>query len=120
MDTIATEKRARMLSRSMAKSGIGVGAAPSEDGDAINDEIAGANEPTTQSGQDREDKECFRQRCPCAIPTLPLLGRRRNASMAILAQRQTARQSEGRPITQPVVHILICNSPHRANNRNEN
>src|SRR6266567_7310805 len=69
MDTIATEKRARMLSRSMAKSGIGVGAAPGEDGDAINDEIAGANEPTTQSGQDREDKECFRQRCPCAIPT---------------------------------------------------
>jgi hypothetical protein len=56
MDTIAAEKRARMLSRGMAKSGIGVSMAPGEDGDAINDEIAGANEPTTQSGQDREDK----------------------------------------------------------------
>jgi len=56
-----------------ASGSIRVGAAPGEDGDAIDNEIASTNEPTTQSAQDREDKERFWQRRLCAISLLPLL-----------------------------------------------
>ncbi len=108
-----------MLSWSMAKGSIGIGATPGEDGNAINDEIAGTKEPTTQSGQDREDKKRFRERCPCTIPALALLGRARDARMTISPKRQTARQGQGRPVTQPVAHILIRKTPQRAQERDE-
>jgi hypothetical protein len=77
-----------------ASGSIRIGATPGEDGNAIDDEITGTNEPTTESGQDREDKKRFREWCPCALPALALLRRRRDAGTAILAQRQAARQGQ--------------------------
>ena len=108
-----------MLSRGMAISRIGIGATPGQDGDAINDEIAGTNEPAAQRGENGEDKQRFRQWCPCTIPALPLLRRARNAGTTIPPKRQAARQGQGRPITQPVMHILIRKPPECAQERDE-
>jgi hypothetical protein len=69
-----------------------------------------ANEPATQSSEDRQDKNHFRQRCPAAIAPLPLLGGARNASTTIL-HRSAAGQGQGRPVTSPVMHILRRKPP---------
>src|SRR5258706_2762463 len=108
-----------MLSGSMAKGGIGVSTAPGEDGNAIDDEIASTNEPTAQCSENGEDKQCFRQRCLGAIPPLPLLRGTRDAGTAILAQWQAAGQSQGRPVTEPIAHILIRKPPQGTQKRNE-
>jgi hypothetical protein len=84
MNTIATQEWAGVLCGSVTKSGIRISTAPGEDGNAIDDEIASPNEPATQSGEDRQDKKRFRQRCPGAIAPLPLLRGARDARTAIL------------------------------------
>ena len=93
MNAIAAQKWTRMLGRSMAIGSIGVSATPGKDGSAINNQVAGPNEPTVQSDEDGEDKKRFRQRCSGTIAPLPLLRGARDAGTAILPQRQAARQS---------------------------
>jgi hypothetical protein len=75
MDSIATQEGTRMLSRSMAKGGVRIGAAPSKDRNAIDDEIAGPNEPTAQSGQDCQNEEGLWKRRFGLMSTLALLRR---------------------------------------------
>jgi len=48
MNAIAPQQWTRMVSWGMANGSIGIGAAPSQYGSAIDDEIASANEPSTQ------------------------------------------------------------------------
>src|SRR5258708_487590 len=111
MNTVAAQERTRMLGWSMAKGSIWVGTTPGEDGNTINDEIAGPNEPTAKSDQGREHKQRFRKRCTSAISALPLLRGTRDARRAILAQWQATCQSQIGPGTQPVAHILIRKPP---------
>src|SRR5258708_18360389 len=108
-----------MLSGRVDKGGIGVSTAPGEDGSAIDDEIASTKEPTAQCSENGEDKQCFRQRCPGAISPLPLLRGTRDARTAILAQWQAAGQSQGRPVTEPIAHILIRKPTQGTQKRNE-
>ena len=56
-----------------ASGSIGVGAAPGQVGDTVDNEIAGTEEPTTDGRQGGEDTQRFRQRGSCAISALPLL-----------------------------------------------
>jgi hypothetical protein len=91
MDTIAAQERAGMLSGGMTEGRIRVGSAPSEDGSAIDDQIAGPYQPTTQSSEHAEHKERLRQRRSSLLPAFPLLGGARNAPTAIFSQRQAAR-----------------------------
>ena len=49
-----------MLSWGMAKGGIRVGAAPGKDGSALDNQIAGANQSSTDGSQDAQDRERFR------------------------------------------------------------
>ena len=90
----------------MTEGGIRIGAAPSEDRSTIDNQIAGANQPTTDGGQDAEDKERFRQRGSCLLATLALLRRAGDARVTIFPERQAACQGKGRPRVQPVTHIL--------------
>jgi hypothetical protein len=48
MDPEATQKRARMVSGSMAKGRIGITTSPGQDGSTVNDEITRANESSSQ------------------------------------------------------------------------
>jgi len=80
-----------MLSRSMTEGGIRIGAVPSEDRSTIDNQIAGANQPTTDGGQDAEDEESFRQWGSCLLATLALLRGARDAGTSVLAQRQATR-----------------------------
>src|SRR5437763_13208159 len=119
MHAKTAQERTGMLSGSMTKGCIRVGSAPGEDGDAINDQIAGANEPTTQSSQHAEHKESLREWRSRLLPAFPLLRGTRNARTTIFAQRQAAGQGESRPVAQPVTHILIGESPQGAQERDE-
>ncbi len=51
MDAIAAQERAGMLSEGMTEGRIRVGSAPNEDGSAIDDQIAGSYQPTTQRSE---------------------------------------------------------------------
>jgi hypothetical protein len=57
----------------MAQGRIRVGPPPSQDRSTIDNQVASANEPTADGGQDAEDEESFRQGGPCALPALALL-----------------------------------------------
>jgi hypothetical protein len=76
-----------MLRWGMSKSSIGISAVPGKNGDAIDDEIAGSYEPTTNGSQDTEHEKRFVQRCATLSPTLALLRRARNAGLTIFSQR---------------------------------
>src|SRR2546421_7337592 len=108
-----------MLSGSMTEGRIRVGSAPSEDGGTINDQIASPDQPTTHGGEHAEHKESLRQWRSRLLPAFPLLGGTRNAGATIFAHRQAAGQGEGRPVAQPVPHILIGESPQGAQERDE-
>jgi hypothetical protein len=73
MDAVATQEWARMLSWSMAIGGIGIGSVPREDGSAIDNQIACANQPSPDSGEYIEDKECFWQGSSSTLTALALL-----------------------------------------------
>jgi len=87
MDPIAAQMRTRMLGWSKAKGCIRVGAAPGKDRSTIDDEITSTNKPTTQSGEDGENKQSFWQRRSGLAPTFALLRRGRDAGTTIFAQR---------------------------------
>lgn len=87
MDAIAAQERAGMLSWSMTEGGIRIGAPPSEDGSTIDNQIAGANQPTTDGGQDAKDEESFRQWGSCSLTSLSLLRGARDPGTLIFFQR---------------------------------
>jgi hypothetical protein len=108
-----------MLRRSMTKGGIRVSATPGEDRSAIDNQVTSANEPSTDGSQDTEHKKRFSQRCSTLLSTFALLRWARDTWTAIFAQQQAARQGEGGPVASPVTHILIGQSPQRAQERDE-
>ena len=57
----------------MAIGSIGVGATPGEDGSAIDNQVAGPNQPTTDGREDTEDKEGLWQWCCSLLPAFALL-----------------------------------------------
>ncbi len=59
--------------RSVAEGGIGIGAAPGQNGSAVNDEIACPHETPMQRQADHDDKEGFSHggaRPRCSFPLL--------------------------------------------------
>ena len=92
MHAIAPQKRTRMLSRSMSEGRIRVGASSCQDGNAIDDQIASADQPTTQSRQPTSHKEGLRQRRSGPLSALPLLRRAGNPRVVILSQGQSTGQ----------------------------
>jgi hypothetical protein len=61
MHPIASQERTRMVSRRVTQGGIGIGAAPRQDGSTINDQIAGADQSATHGAPDREHKEGLKE-----------------------------------------------------------
>src|SRR5260370_512825 len=92
MHAIATQEGAGMLSGSMTKGRIRVSASPSQDGSAIDNQIAGPNESTPQCAEDTEHKERLGQRGSSSLSTLPLLRGARDARLTILSQWQSTCQ----------------------------
>src|SRR5258708_5475895 len=99
MNAVAAQERTRMLSRSMPIGRIRVSAMPSEKRNTINDQIAGPNQPTAESGEHAENEQCLRQRRATELAALALLRRTRNARMTIFVERETACQGKRGPRT---------------------
>ena len=92
MHAIAAEEWARMLSRGMADSSIGVGPSPGQDRRTIDNQIACANQSASHGGQHAQHKECFCDRGASDGRPLALLGGTGNAGVARATQRQAARE----------------------------
>ena len=85
MHAKTAQERTGMLSGSMTKGCIRVGATPRENGRAIDDQIASTNKSTTRRREHAEDKECLRQWCPGPLSAFALLRRTGNTRTTILA-----------------------------------
>ena len=107
MHAIAPQERTRMVSRSVTQGRIRIGAAPRQDGGTINDQITGADQPRAQGAPHGQHEEAFKGGCACGLPALTQLGSTGNTWGAVSALRQAAGQRQGRPASQPVMHILI-------------
>ena len=81
-----------MLSGRMANGSIGISSSPSQDGSAIDDEVACADQPTSNGGQHAEHKERLWERGSSAGSSPPLLGGTGNPWSTIAIQRQATSQ----------------------------
>jgi len=113
MHAIATQERTGMVSGSMAQGRIGISSAPHQDGSTINDEITSANQTAAHGTPDGEREEGLKGWGACRLPALTQLGRTGNAWRSIGSLRQATGQRQGRPTLQPVMHVLIGESPER-------
>ena len=107
MHAIAPQERTGMVSRSVTQSSIGIGSAPRQDRSTINDQITGAYQPRPHSAPDGQHEEGFKGWYACCRPSLTQLGRTGNVWRAISSLRQATGQRQGRPASQPVMHVLI-------------
>jgi len=73
MNSEASQKGKRMLSRSVPIGGIRITTSPGQDRSTINDEVTGSHQSGSKSQQDRQDKESFMQRCSSYVATSALL-----------------------------------------------
>jgi hypothetical protein len=111
MHSIAQQERAGMVSGCVAKGGILVTAAPSQNGSTVNDQITSPNESRAESVQNGEYKERLMQRGTSCVATFALLGFARNAGLPLSVQGQPTSQSERWPTLEPIMHILIRQAP---------
>lgn len=81
-----------MLSGSMPDGGIGISSLPGENGCAIDNQIASANQPTPQGREHTEHKEGLGKGGSGLVTSLPLLRGAGNAGLPILSQRQATGQ----------------------------
>jgi hypothetical protein len=72
-----------MMGWSMSDGRVGVGSLPGENGSAIDDEIACANQAATERYEHREDEETFVERSSGRMTALTLLGRTGNAQPSL-------------------------------------
>ena len=113
MDPIATQERTGMVSRGMVHGRVRICPTPSQDGSAINDEIASPDQMATHGTPDREHEERLKRRRSCGLPAFAQLRRARNARLANCIQRQATGQGQSRPTLEPLMHILLGESPER-------
>src|SRR6266581_3770483 len=112
MHAIAQQQSAWMVSGSMAEGGIRITASPSQKGSAVNDQITGSNEPSSDGMQHREHEERLIQRSSCCAATFTLLRRTRNAQSPRFVAWQPTGKGQCRPTPQPIVHVLIRETPY--------
>ena len=86
MDAIAAQQGARMMSRSMTSSGIGIASAPGQNRSTIDDQIASSDQPATHGTPDSQHKEGRKVRGSCGLPAFAQLRRARNAWLASCVQ----------------------------------
>ncbi len=87
--------------------GIGIAASPREDGRAIDDDSAPADEARVPGEVDQHDEEQFVQRRTHPLAPLALLGWAGHTYVPPRVAGQPAGQRERRPVHQPVMHILL-------------
>jgi len=88
MDAIATQEGVGMVRRSVTGGRIGVRSAPDQDGSAIDDQIAGSDEPSTYGTPDGEHEEGLKRRRSCRLPAFAQLGRTGDTRVASRVERQ--------------------------------
>jgi hypothetical protein len=89
----ATQKRTRMMSRSVPISGIGITASPGEERSAVNDEIASAHESRLERLQHGEHEKGFVEGGSGDVTAFTLLGFAWNADTSVFIAWKTAGQS---------------------------
>jgi len=87
MDAIAAQERAPMVSRSMADGGVRIGAAPGQNGCAVDKEIACANQAAMQGKQHGQHEETFKKGSSCGTKAFALLGGAGNARASLSIKR---------------------------------
>ncbi len=114
MDTIAQQECPSVVVRRMPQRRIRVTAAPGQDGGAVDDEIAPADEAAVERQADEDDEQALTRRGAGLGPPTALLGGAGHPRTALTIRRQTAGEREGGPGHQPIMQVLIREAPQRA------
>src|SRR5215469_1021202 len=108
-----------MVSGSVANGSIGIGPAPSQDGGAVADEIAGTDEAAANRHSYHGDEQRLGPWSSGTRRPFPLLRGTGHPGGSLSVERQTTgeRARERGPTDQPIVHVLIGEAPERAQER---
>jgi hypothetical protein len=97
----------------MTDGGIGIRSAPGQDGSTIDNQIASPDQMAAHGTPDGEYEKGLKGRRSCRLPAFAQLGRAGNARLASGAEWQATGQGQSRPTGEPVMHVLIGESPKR-------
>src|ERR1700686_485102 len=111
MDAIAAQEWTRMVCGRVTGGGIRIASAPGQDGSTINNEIASPDQMATHGTADGEDEEGLKGRGSGGLPAFAKLRRPRTARFPRWIERQATGEGQSWPTLQPVMHILIGESP---------
>src|SRR5262249_47504184 len=107
-----------MVSGSMARGCVRIGASPSQNGSTINDQIAGPNELFADGQQDGEHEEGFMHWGSCGMTAFTRLRFERDTDCPFFKWKSTT-QRQLCQTYQPVVHVLIGQPPQGAQQSDE-
>jgi hypothetical protein len=97
MDPVAAQQWTGVMRWRMANGGVRIAVAPGEDRRAIQDEIAGADEPTMEGEPDHDDQNRLADGSARAGAPFPLLRRARHPRLAVRISWQSAGICQRRP-----------------------
>jgi hypothetical protein len=106
-----------MVGGRMAEGRIGIGPPPGQKRRTINDQITRPRQPHPQACPHQEHKHHFAPWCPSGPQPLGLLRLAGHARPAVSPLRQPAGSRQRRPGAQPVMHLLVRQTPQRAQQR---
>ena len=108
-----------MMVRRVAHRGIGVAAAPGQNGGAIDDEVAPAQQALVAREADKHDQQALARRSASACAPAALLGGAGHPGPALGIGRQPACERQGGPSHQPFMQILVRQAPQGAQQRQQ-
>src|SRR5512135_8960 len=114
MHPIAAQEGTGMGSRGMTEGRLRIASAPRQDGGAINDQIASSYQTTAQCPVDREHEQGLKEGSSRRLPPFALLGGTGNTWLSRAPDRQSARQGQLRPLLEPIMQVLVGQTPQRA------
>jgi hypothetical protein len=105
--------------RARGHGGIGIGPAPSQDGGAVDDEIAGTDEAAANRHSYHGDEQHLGHWSSGTRRPFPLLRGTGHPGGSLSVERQATGERERGPTDQPIVHVLIGEAPERAQEREQ-
>jgi hypothetical protein len=105
--------------RGMAHRRIGIGSPPSQDGRAVDDEVAPADEASIPGQPHEHDEQALARRSARLRRAPALLGGTGHKGMPVPVGRQATGTRQRGPRHQPIMQVLLRSAPQRAQQRQQ-
>jgi hypothetical protein len=117
MQPVPAQQWTGMMGGGVADSGIGIGPAPSQNGGAVDDEIARTDEAAANRHAHRhahrDDEQCLGHWSANTRRSFPLLRGTGRPGGSLSVEWEATGERERGPTDDPIVHVLIGEAPER-------